>query len=238
MYERDKRIGLLKVQMLKFTSWLMLLIALSPPSEASTCETGRLQSPINIISATTTKILATLKFDYIKSPLIIANDGHTLRIRIRSSSQLHIEDQIFTLSQFHFHTPGGDQIDGEEFPMAAHLLHKNAAGQLLAVVVLFRLGNESPILSTLLGLIPDRVNVNQSYPNLLIDPKALLPTLKGYYRYKGSLTAPPCTEGLDWIVLKVPLELSSDQLASYRKHFADNGRKPQASHRRAVFESQ
>jgi hypothetical protein len=86
--------------------------------------------------------------------LKLADDGHTVRVRFGRGSELRIGKERYALQQFHFHTPGGDRIAGEEFPMAAHLLHKSASGQLLAVVVLFRLGIENPLLASLLPLIP------------------------------------------------------------------------------------
>ena len=214
---------------------ICLLITPSFFAMGNVCDTGRLQSPINI---TKTKLqnLPSLQFKYSPSTLIIANDGHTLRVRMNSNSRLKIGNQSFTLSQFHFHTPGGDQINGEEFPMAAHFLHKNPSGKLLAVVVLFRVGNENPTLRTLLPLIPPQIDGNHSYPDIKIDATTLVPNNKGYYRYLGSLTAPPCTEGVEWIVLKIPIELSAPQLAAYRKRFLDNARIVQPLNERPVYE--
>ena len=121
--------------------------------------------------------------------------------------------------------------------MAAHLLHKSASGQLLAVVVLFRLGTENPLLASLLPLIPARADGDHSPPGATVNAASLLPSGRGYFRYPGSLTAPPCTEGVEWIVLKQPLELSPAQLARYRQRFADNARAVQPLHGRVVLES-
>jgi carbonic anhydrase len=121
--------------------------------------------------------------------------------------------------------------------MAAHLLHKSPSGQLLALVVLFRLGAENPLLGSLLPLIPTSADGDHLLPDVMVDASKLLPAARGYYRYSGSLTGPPCTEGVDWIVLKQPLELSPAQLARYRKRFADNARAVQPMHQRVVLES-
>jgi carbonic anhydrase len=177
-------------------------------------------------------------FDYHAAPLKIADDGHTVRVRFGKGSQLLIGAQRYTLQQFHFHTPGGDRIAGEEFPMVAHLLHKSQSGQLLAVAVMFRVGAENSLLTSLLPLIPTKVDGDHTKPEIAIDASALLPSSRGYFRYQGSVTSPPCTEGVDWIVMKQPLELSSTQLASYRKRFADNARAVQPLHQRVVLESQ
>lgn len=202
---------------------------------ASTCDSGRRQSPIDI-TASMRKGLPALQFDYRAAPLKIADDGHTVRVRFAAGQQMRIGAERYTLQQFHFHTPGGDRIAGEEFPMAAHLLHKSAAGQLVALVVLFRVGAENPLLTKLLPLIPARADGDHTPSGVSVDASALLPAQRGYYRYPGSLTAPPCTEGVDWIVLKQPLELSATQLARYRQRFADNARAVQPLHGRTVLE--
>ena len=203
---------------------------------ASLCESGRRQSPIDILE-TTRQSLAALAFDYHPTPLKIANDGHTARVRFGKGSWLRIGQERYALQQFHFHTPGGDRIAGEDFPMAAHLLHKSASGQLLAVVVLFRTGTENPLLQRLMPLIPEQVDGDHVHKDAAVDANALLPGHRGYYRYTGSLTSPPCTEGVEWVVLKQPLELSALQLSRYRQRFSDNARPVQKLHQRTVLES-
>ena len=215
---------------------LLPLLLLAASSFAGVCESGRRQSPIDITSSTKQKLPA-LSFEYRTAPLKIADDGHTVRVRFGNGSQLHIGNQRYTLQQFHFHTPGGDRIAGEEFPMAAHLLHKSQSGQLLAVVVLFRVGTENPMLGSLLPQIPAGADGDHTIPGVTVNASGLLPAGHGYYRYQGSLTAAPCTEGVDWIVMKQPLTLSATQLARYRKRFSDNARAPQPLNQRVVQES-
>jgi len=205
-------------------------------ARADLCESGRRQSPVDI-TATARQHLPALNFDYHSAPMKLADDGHTVRVRFAKGSQLVIGKQTYRLQQFHFHTPGGDRIAGEEFPMAAHLLHKSAAGQLLAVVVVFRLGPENPLLTSLLPLIPAKADGDHALPGVSVNASDLLPAQRGYYRYAGSVTAPPCTEGVEWIVMKQALQLSSTQLARYRKRFADNARAVQPLHQRVVQES-
>lgn len=205
---------------------------------ASLCDSGRRQSPIDIPAGVAVrKDLPTLDFRYQAAPLKLADDGHTVRVRFGKGSELRVGGQRYALQQFHFHTPGGDRVAGEEFPMAAHLLHKSDAGQLLAVVVLFRQGADNPLLDRLLPLIPVRADGDHSPPGVAVDASALLPATRGYFRYTGSLTSAPCTEGVDWIVLKQPLTLSVAQLARYRQRFADNARAVQPLHGRVVLES-
>ena len=202
---------------------------------ASLCESGLRQSPIDIQSSKKQNLPA-LVFDYRAEPLRLANDGHTVRVRFKNAGALQIGSKSYALQQFHFHTPGGDRIAGEEFPMAAHILHKSPSGQLLAIVVPFRLGAESPLLTKVFSHIPlqkdgDHVLFEQ------VSALALLPKDHGYFRYSGSLTASPCTEGVEWIVMKQPLELSVAQLALYKHTFADNIRGPRALNQRVVLES-
>ncbi len=224
---------------MKNVFWATLLAvtaSFSASALASLCESGKRQSPVDI-AGSTKRALPALEFDYHAAPLKIADDGHTVRVRFDKGSTLHIGKERYTLQQFHFHTPGGDRIGGEEFPMAAHLLHKSPSGQLLAVVVLFRSGLENPLLDQLLPRIPTRRDGDHLHADLMIDASRLLPAARSYYRYTGSLTAPPCTEGVEWIVMKTPLTLSAAQLGNYRQRYADNGRAVQPLHQRTVLES-
>jgi carbonic anhydrase len=216
---------------------VFLTAAASVPATAGLCESGQRQSPIDIRQATR-KSLPSLQASYQATPLKLANDGHTVRVRFDKGSTLRIGKDSFTLQQFHFHTPGGDKIAGEEFPMAAHLLHRSQSGQLLAVVVLFRTGRENALLQTLLPLIPATKSGDGVQAGASINASQLLPANLGYFRYSGSVTAPPCTEGVEWIVLKQPLELSPLQLSQYRQIFADNARPVQPLHQRSVLESE
>ncbi|MGV0949880.1 MAG: carbonic anhydrase [Azonexus sp.] len=237
---RSKRIDLAKIlDRVHWDTWtaVLLLVASGAASaEASLCQHGRRQSPVDIVAPVPQK-LASLEFLYRRTPLKIANDGHTARVRFANGSQLRMGKETYTLQQFHFHTPGGDRLAGEEFPMSAHLLHKSKSGQLLALVVLFRLGAENPALTALLPHIPAGADGDHLIADAVADASALLPAKHAYYRYVGSLTASPCTEGVTWLVMKQPLELSPEQLRLWRTHFADNIRPPQPLWGRVIQES-
>ncbi len=218
---------------------LLPLLFWSTLSQASLCESGHRQSPINITpEAIAAQKLPPMQPDYRAAPFKLANDGHTVRVRFAKSGELVLGQEHYTLQQFHFHTPGGDQINGEAFPFAAHILHKSRSGQLLAIVVPFRLGAENPLLKQLLPLIPTKVDGDHTRPGISVSARELLPKQLGYSRYTGSLTASPCTEGVQWLVMKQPLELSSEQLAEYKRHFADNMRGVNPLYKRPIFESQ
>lgn len=200
------------------------------------CGLGHRQSPIDIM-APVKSALPALEFRYREAPLRIANDGHTARVRFANGSRLLIGQNSYTLEQLHFHTPAGDRLAGEEFPLAAHLLHKNSAGQLLAVVVLFRQGTANPALAALWPRIPARADGDHLVAEASVDASRLLPANHSYYRYDGSLTASPCTEGVTWLVMKQPLQLSGEQLAYWHERFVNNMRPPQPLHGRIVLES-
>jgi carbonic anhydrase len=212
----------------------MLLSGLAH-ADAPLCRLGHKQSPIDIVAPLKQR-LPTLEFRYHAAPLKLANDGHTLRVRFANGSHLVMGKETYTLQQFHFHTPGGDRIAGEEFPMAAHLLHKSPSGQLLALVVLFKLGAENPALAALWPRIPAQADGDHVVAGATANARDLLPENRAYYRYEGSLTASPCTEGVTWLVLKQPLELSAAQLSFWRTRFADNMRQPQPLRGRTVQE--
>jgi carbonic anhydrase len=227
------------------TAWAMIAgITLSGvmalPADAAgksdLCSTGRRQSPIDIVAATTVA-LPPLVFQYRPAPLRIVNDGHTVRVRFAKGSRLLIGGQGHTLQQFHFHWPGGDRIRGEDFPMAMHFLHKSAAGQLVALVVPFRLGAENETLAALLPQMPMRGQAERTLAGVIVDPARLVPPTPGYYAYEGSETAAPCTEGVRWLIAKQPLALSEAQLAALKRLFPSNARPVQALNGRVVQES-
>jgi carbonic anhydrase len=200
------------------------------------CERGRQQSPIDIV-APRVQALPALQFEYHGAPLRIVNDGHTVRVRFGPGSRLLIGGEAHALQQFHFHVPGGDKVRGEEFPLAMHFLHRGRSGRLVSLVLLFRLGAENPALAALLPQMPQRGRAERELAAVKVDPAQWLPRSHAYYAYDGSLTAPPCTEGVLWLVLKQPQELSAPQLARLAALFPPNARPTQPLHGRVVTES-
>ncbi len=201
---------------------------------ADLCSTGRRQSPIDI--GTTRRLaLPPLRPAMHPTAVRVDNDGHTVRLRFARGQVLALGRERLDLQQFHFHIPGGDRLHGEEFPLALHALHKSSAGGLVAVVVLFRIGAEHAGLATLLPQLPARGSAPR--PAVDIDPLAWLPAGAGYYVYDGSLTAPPCTEGVRWLVLKQQPTLSARQWAQLQTLFPHNARTVQPLNGRTVSES-
>lgn len=202
----------------------------------ATCMTGHNQSPIDITHSKLAD-LPELKFDYNPVPLSIVDNGHTIVINYAPGSTLTVGDKIYTLKQFHFHHPSEEQVHGKGFDMVAHLVHANAAGQLAVVAILFKTGAASPLLDTLWSNIPSEKGKTVEIPTVSVNVKDLLPSQHGYYTYSGSLTTPPCTEGVTWYVLKSTASLSNEQLAAFSKVYPHNSRPTQKVGHRAALES-
>jgi len=211
------------------------LLCLTSAQAVDLCHSGRAQSPAAITQADiNAPALPPLQADYRAAPLVLDNDGHTLRVRLKDAGALQLGSNRYTLTQFHFHTPGGETLDGEAFPFSAHVLHRGVGGGLLALTVPFRLGAENPLLTRLLPLVPAAHAPTVRVTGASVNAIALLGSDRRYLRYKGSLTDAPCTEGVDWLVLRQPQTLSAAQLAQWKKLFADNMRAPQPLNGRRV----
>lgn len=204
-----------------------------PAADAPLCRAGQRQSPI-ALSTLAKSGGERLQFYYQPEALRLANDGHTVRVRFSKGGYLQLGASRYRLQQLHFHTPGGDTLDGEVFPMSAHLLHRGPKGELLAVVVLFRLAAENPALTGLWPHIPDRPDGDHTVPGRIFSAGSVLPKGTGYLRYSGSLTANPCTENVMWFVMKQPVQISAGQLQTWKSRFGDNIRGPQPLNGRAV----
>lgn len=188
----------------------------------SACASGLLQSPVNLTGAAD-KPIDNLQFHYQPSPLHIINTGKTLMVPFTQGSHITLDEQDFELRQMHFHAPSEHTIDGELADAELHLLHKNSEGKLAMVSLLIRQGEANPVLARLLTLAPD----NQSElrdTETTIDATNLLPEQQTSYRYMGSLTTPPCSEGVRWIVMTEPLEISPAQLATLVRTVPGNNR--------------
>lgn len=214
---------------------LPLLTPVDALADAALCARGLRQSPIDITGARR-RALPPLAFDYRAEPLRIVHDGHTVRIRCAGST-LRLGSEPLQLQQFHFHLPGGDTIGGEVFPLGMHFPHKSRSGQLVTLVLLFREGRGHRALESLLPRMPAGPAPERRFADVRVDPGAWLPAALGYYRYDGSLTSTPCTEGVVWLVLKAVQEVSAAQLAELRRLIPSNARAVQPRNGREIVES-
>jgi carbonic anhydrase len=196
-----------------------------------TCVAGTRQSPIDLPEAPAGRLLP-LSFHYRPTPLEVENNGHTIEVAVTSKSYLRIGQERYRLAQFHFHTPSEHRLHGEEFPMELHFVHRNELGELAVVGVFLREGAENPVLQKIWDHIP--AEGFSAYVEK-IDPEDLLPENREYYRYAGSLTTPPCTEGVRWHVMEEPVEVSAEQIETFRDLFPHNARPLQPMNSRPVF---
>ena len=202
----------------------------------ATCSLGHAQSPIDIRGAEPAD-LPPLKFDYKTVPLNIINNGHTIQVNYPSGSTLTVGDKTYTLKQFHFHHPSEEHINGHGFDLVAHLVHADAEGHLAVVAVLFKPGAENPLLATVWKNIPSEKEKAVDAPSVLVDVSALLPSDHGYYTFPGSLTTPPCSEGVTWYVLKTQSSISPAEVATFAKLYPKDARPIQPLNGRHVLET-
>lgn len=200
------------------------------------CANGHHQSPINIADAKATDLPA-LKFDYNAVPLSIVDNGHTVMVSYAPGSTLTAGDKVYKLTQFHFHHPSEEHISGQKFDMVAHLVHADGEGHLAVVAVLFKKGAPNPLLETLWKNIPEEKEKTVTLTDVSVNVKDLLPAALGYYTFSGSLTTPPCTEGVTWYVLKSTATLSPHQLASFAKLYPADNRPIQPTYQREILET-
>jgi carbonic anhydrase len=203
------------------------------------CKTGTMQSPINITTAKlATTDLDSFRFYYKPSPLSVTDNGHTIQINFEPGNIMKIEGVPYNLVQIHFHRPSEEQVNGKSFPMVAHMVHQSADGKLAVIAVLLTIGKANPVLDTVLGNLPkDAGGVTRS-DKTLIDPAAIMPQVRNYYTFQGSLTTPPCTEGVTWYVLKNQVTISAAQEQAFAKRYPHNSRPIQAAHDRKVQSSE
>ncbi|PHV13426.1 carbonate dehydratase [Chitinimonas sp. BJB300] len=205
-------------------------------SAYSQCVEGKTQSPINIEGAVQQK-LDPLKIAYGLSKLAITNNGHTIQVNIEPGSWLEALGERYELKQFHFHTPSEEAINGRRYPLVAHMVHMSEAGTLAVIAVLFKEGRPNPTLEAIWPRIPTEHNETRSYSERILSPASLLPDNLTFYTFKGSLTTPPCSEEVRWLVLKTPVEISSAQIERFRQEYPMNARPLQPLNDREVLES-
>jgi carbonic anhydrase len=202
----------------------------------SECKLGHAQSPIDIRGARPKADAPDLDFHYQATPLSIINNGHTVQVLESDAGTLMIGDHSYKLAQFHFHTPSEERIQGRAYDLVAHLVHKDDAGKLAVVAVLFKAGHENAALKTVFDNMPVGAGPEHKVDGMNFNVADLLPEKHSYYHFQGSLTTPPCSEGVAWYVLKMPVEASRAQIGLLHKLYEHNARPVQALNGREVIE--
>jgi carbonic anhydrase len=189
----------------------------------ATCSVGKRQSPISIARAKATELPA-LQFHYSAVPLNIIDNGHTIQVNYPAGSTLKVGDKTYALKQFHFHHPSEEQIKGKGSDMVAHLVHADDEGHLAVVAVLLKRGASNAFLASIWKNFPAEKEKSIENASVSVNVADLLPSDYRYYTYLGSLTTPPCSEGVTWYVLKTPVQLSTEQVAAFAKVYPMNAR--------------
>ena len=196
---------------------------------------GSSQSPINIVTARTVPGKHKIKFHYQSSKEHVDNLGHTVKVTYDAGSSLEYDGQSYDLVQFHFHTPSEHLLDGVTYPMEMHLVHAQHEHpeHLLVVGVLFKEGNPSTLLQKLIADVPEHAGEHADKDGKL-DASAVFKKGEGYYHYEGSLTTPPFSETVTWLVLDQPHDASADQIEAMNRIEGNNARHIQDQHARAI----
>ncbi len=205
-------------------------------TDYAVCKTGKNQSPIDITGAVKAD-LPSIQFAYKPAQLRIINNGHSIQVNYPEGSFITVGGKQYQLVQFHFHHPSEEKVNHKSFDMVAHLVHKDAEGRLAVVAVLMRKAQANAFMKTLWEHLPKEEGREEVPTGVTIDPSQLLPAQRGYYTYTGSLTTPPCSEGVTWFVLKTPVAISDAQIDRFMQFYKHNARPVQQLGGRTVSES-
>ena len=197
------------------------------------CKKGVNQSPVNLNRFIDAK-LDPLKVQYSTNAKSVVNNGHTIEVKADGKNSVTVDGIKFNLLQFHFHTPSENQIKGKSFPMEAHFVHKSKEGEYLVVALMFNEGEKNKNLQKMLDSLNPKEG-NESEIKKSFKPNELFPKDLSYFRYSGSFTTPPCTEGVRWIVLKTPVTASKEQIEQMHKIMGKNNRPVQPLKARVIL---
>jgi carbonic anhydrase len=196
------------------------------------------QSPIDIQTRDVQAApLPPLTFNYRPVPLRIVDNGHTIQVNYDPGSSLTVDGKSYELVQFHFHRPSEEAVDGKRFAMVAHLVHRDDQGHLAVVAVPLQLGRENSLVETLWRNLPTAKEKEAAPTAIEINAASLLPSSLAYYAYSGSLTTPPCSEGVRWLVLKTPSSISNREAEIFASRYPNNARPVQRINGRKVLSS-
>ena len=199
------------------------------------CATGSRQSPIDLRDGMKVD-LEPITFDYKPSGFNVIDNGHTIQVNVGAGNTLTLQNRTYELLQFHFHRPSEERINGKGFEMVIHMVHKDTDGKLAVLAVLLERGRAQNMIQTVWNNLPLEKNDTVT-PSIVLNPADVLPTRREYFTYMGSLTTPPCSEGVLWMVMKEPVQASPAQMALFSRLYPLNARPIQANSGRVVKES-
>ena len=199
------------------------------------CGTGNRQSPIDIRDGMKVE-LEQIAFDYHPSSFNVTDNGKTVQVMVGGGNFITVGNRMYELIQFHFHRPSEERINGKGYEMVVHLVHKDAEGRIAMLALLLERGKPQPVIQTVWNNLPLE-KYDTAAPSTVLDPMDLLPGRRDYYTFMGSMTTPPCQEGVLWIVMKEPVQASPQQMALFSRLYPLNARPVQPSAGRIIKES-
>lgn len=200
-------------------------------SDFSLCKEGKNQSPIDFV-ATADRDLDPIKFHYSASPVSAINNGNSMRMNYAPGSYIEIGARQYELKQFRFHTPSEHTVNGEALDMEMHLVHESSDGRLAIVGVLMKEGKANSKFADLWRILPSEVNQEVYASGKHLNADDLLPENRAYFHYRGSLTTPPCSEGVNWFVMQEPITISRSAIQDFYAIVGENARPVQSMHTR------
>ncbi len=203
--------------------------------EFSKCSSGTRQSPIDIRDGIRVE-LEPVQFDYKPSAFRVIDNGHTVQVNVAPGNSIEVMGRRYELVQFHFHRPSEERIDGKQFDMVVHLVHKDLEGRLAVVAVLLERGSAQGVVQSVWNNLPLEKG-EELAARTPLDLNELLPTERRYFTYMGSLTTPPCSEGVLWMVMKQPVQISAEQIGIFARLYPMNARPIQSASGRLIKES-
>jgi carbonic anhydrase len=203
--------------------------------EFAACSGGQRQSPIDIRGGLAVD-LEPVRFEYQASRFAVVDNGHTVQVNLPQGNAIEAGGKRYELLQFHFHRPSEERIDGRQFEMSLHLVHKNEQGQLAVVGLLFDKGQANAVMQQVWNNLPLEKN-DEFQASSTMELNDLLPNDRRYFTYMGSLTTPPCSEGVKWIVMRQPVTLTKDQIDIFARMYPMNARPIQAASGRRIMQS-
>jgi carbonic anhydrase len=205
--------------------------------EFSLCGNGQRQSPIDIRGGLAVD-LEPVAFSYQASRFAVIDNGHTVQANVAPGNFIDLGGKRYELVQFHFHRPSEERIDGRQFEMSVHLVHRDEQGKLAVVAVLMDKGQQAqPAVQKVWNNLPLEKG-EENAARVALDIAELLPTDRRYFTYMGSLTTPPCSEGVQWVVMRQPVVMTAEQIELFARIYPMNARPVQQAGGRRILQSQ
>jgi len=205
-------------------------------ADYAACGAGTQQSPINVqTQRALASSIGNIEFSYKPTPIKVLNNGHTIQVNYNPGNTMTVSGKTYELLQFHFHSPSEHMINDRHSQMEVHLVHKGADGKLAVVGVMMNTGKALQTLAPVWSRLPYELNKVSLNPGTVNAADLLPANTQNYYHYMGSLTTPPCTEGVSWYVMKDAVEVASAQAAKFSNLIGDNARPVQGINRRLIL---